>query len=320
MRLPPPRILVIALVVQLVLGGALVYAAAKDFSMFRSDDDAEPRTASAVAAGSGPVPRPTADRFDEDRAWKLLVEQVERFGPRPAGSDASRRLASRLRALLPRGRFEPLPGHPGLRNVVGVVPGRRPAIVVGAHYDTEATVSGHVGANDGAAGTAAVVELARTLRRARRAPGAPEIRFVLFDGEEEPAGCADEDFAQCGLRGSKAYVRAHRRTTRALVLLDYIAEKGTRFPREATSDTGIWARLRAAARKVGTQRIFPNSTGGGVIDDHSPFLQARIPAIDIIDFAYPHRDTTRDTPDKLSARSLDAVGESVARLLLDWPR
>jgi glutaminyl-peptide cyclotransferase len=264
----------------------------------------------------------TVDRFDEQRAWRLLVEQVERYGPRPAGSPSAQRLARRLRTLLPRGRYEPLgQGHPGLRNVVGVVPGRRPAIVVGAHYDTEAEPAGHVGANDGAAGTAALVELARTLRKAKRPAGAPEIRFVAFDGEEEPAGCARKDFARCGLRGSKAYVRAHRgERFRAMILLDYIAEKGTRIPREANSDIELWSALRRSARRVGASRTFPEDVGPSVVDDHFPFLQAEIPSIDLIDFDYRYRDTLEDTPDKLSARSLDAVGETVADLLLHWGR
>jgi glutaminyl-peptide cyclotransferase len=302
---------VIALAVQLVLGAALLVGVATDFAVFGGGTDDDPpaaRTATRV------------DRFDQDRAWALLVEQVERYGPRPAGSAASRRLRSRLRGLLPRGRSERIPGHPGLANVVGVVPGRRPAVVVGAHYDTEAQPRGHVGANDGAAGTAAVVELARTLRRARRPAAAPELRFVLFDGEEEPAGCADDDFADCALRGSKAYVRAHKRDVGAMVLLDYIAEKGTRIPREASSDEQIWARLRASARRVGAAATFPRDTGESIIDDHTPFLEEGIPAIDLIDFDYRYRDTLQDTPDKLSRASLNAVGETVADLLLHWPR
>jgi Zn-dependent M28 family amino/carboxypeptidase len=208
----------------------------------------------------------------------------------------------------------------GLRNVVGVVAGARPAVVIGAHYDTEATVPGHVGANDGAAGTAVLVELARTLRRVRRPRGAPELRFVAFDGEEEPPGCPDDQFERCALRGSKAYVRAHAREVRAMVLLDYVGEKGLLVPREAGSDIELWGRLRAAARRVAKQRTFPDEIGPSIIDDHVPFLRAGIPAIDIIDFEYPYRDTREDTVDKTSPQSLDAVGETVAELLVRWPR
>ena len=303
-----PRILLIALAIQILIGAALVFAASRDFD-FNGDD--EPSTASAAAK---------VNRVDGQRAWRLLVRQVERYGPRPAGSAASRRLAEELRTLLPRGRYEPLGRqHPGLRNVVGVVPGRKPAIVVGAHYDTEAEPDGHVGANDGAAGTAALVEIARALRKAKRPAGAPEIRFVAFDGEEEPPGCADADFAECGLRGSKAYVRTHRRELpRAMILLDYIAEKGTRIPREANSDIELWSRLRRSARRVGASRTFPEGVGPSLLDDHIPFLEEGVPSIDLIDFDYRYRDTLQDTPDKLSARSLDAVAETVADLLLHW--
>ena len=239
---------------------------------------------------------------------------MEEFGPRPAGSAASRRLAARLRSLLPRGRFEPF-GDDGLRNVVGRLPGRRPAIVIGAHYDTEARPEGHVGANDGAAGTAAVVELARTLRRGHDRRRHRELRFVLFDGEEEAAGC--EDFERCGMRGSKAYVRRHRREVGRMILLDYIAQPRLRIPREAMSDLRLWARLRAAAGRVGVGAVFPDRSASGILDDHVPFLRAGIPAIDLIDFTYRHRDTLEDTVDKTSARSLDAVGETVAELVTE---
>jgi Zn-dependent M28 family amino/carboxypeptidase len=257
------------------------------------------------------VPAATTHRFDAARAMALAREQVA-LGPRPAGSAPSRRLAERMRPRLPSGRFEAVPG--GLRNVVGSLPGRLPAVVIGAHYDTEATIPGHVGANDGAAGTAAVVELARTLRGARRPAGAPALRFVLFDGEEEPKGSTD--FYRDALRGSRAYVRAHARTTRLLVLLDYIANSGLTLPREANSDRALWRRMRAAAQRAGVGSVFTGGTGTALFDDHTPFLQRGIPAIDLIDFSYRYRDTTSDTLDKLSVRSLDAVGESVAELVL----
>jgi glutaminyl-peptide cyclotransferase len=276
-------------------------------------DDGQGREATAAGALA---PRATVNRFDGNRAFALLREQVREYGPRPAGSDASRRLAERLRRALPEGRFEAIPGHPRLRNVTGRIPGRRPAIVVGAHYDTEATIPGHVGANDGAAGTAAVVELARSLRRMPRPRGGREVRFVLFDGEEEPAGMQDADFLEVGLRGSKAYVARHRRQVGRMILLDYIAQaRGLSFPMEGTSDPALWGRMRAAARRVGVGRLFPDRVAGGVYDDHTPFLDAGIPAMDLIDFTYPQRDSTRDDLRAVSARSLDAVGEAVLELL-----
>ena len=133
----------------------------------------------AGAAPSAPAPTPKVDRFDSNRAYTWVRRQVA-LGPRPAGSAASRRLAVQLRAALPRGSFQAVPG--GLRNVIGRVPGRQPGrtVIVGAHYDTK-DLPGFVGANDGASGVAVVLELARIVRAH---PVRPTIVFVLFDGEE----------------------------------------------------------------------------------------------------------------------------------------
>ena len=256
------------------------------------------------------------NRFDSGHAWRLVRQQVE-VGQRPAGSPQLRRLAARLRPLLPDGRFEAVPGEPGLRNVVGTLPGRRPGIVVGAHYDTLVKPRGFVGANNGAAGTAVVIEAARALARADVASGSREVRFVLFDGEEPAAGLPEEsaDFYHSGLRGSRAYVAEHPDRTGAMVLLDYVGNKGLRLPREGSSSIGLWARLRAAAGKVGARRIFPPYSGDTIVDDHTPFLRAGVPAVDLIDWSYPGHDLT-DRLDKLSRASLDAVGESVVELVL----
>jgi glutaminyl-peptide cyclotransferase len=258
---------------------------------------------------------PAADaRFDGGQAWKLVEMQLS-YGQRPAGSPQLQQLARRLRARLPRGRFEPLPGEPGLRNVVGTIPGTRPGIVIGAHYDTLADPAGFVGANNGAAGTAVVVEAARALSRLKLRPGGREIRFVLFDGEEPPDGLPEDnpDFENTGLRGSRAYVKAYPERTAAMVLLDYVGNKGLRIPREANSDARLWSRLRSAARSVGAGSFFPRALGSPFLDDHTPFLRAGVPAIDLIDPDYDGHSTS-DRIDKLSRRSLDAVGETIVAL------
>jgi hypothetical protein len=260
---------------------------------------------SSSADGEDAAPsRPKVDRFDSARAWRLLEDQVE-LGPRPAGSEASRRLARRLRRMLPRGRFEPVPG--GLRNVVGTVRGREPGyVVVGAHYDTK-DIPGFVGANDAASGTAVVTELARTVRRPRHT-----IHFILFDGEESPRG--SNDFYRDGLRGSKVAARRYR-DARAMVLLDFVGEKRLRIPREGYSTEALWERLRRAARQVGAGATFPDATQGAIQDDHLPFLEEGVPAIDLIDFDFDCWHRTCDDLSAVSENSLDAVGETVLRLL-----
>ena len=266
--------------------------------------------------GTHAAAAPRVDRFDDARAWSLVRMQLG-YGQRPAGSPQLRRLARRLKARLPRGQFEPLAGAPGLRNVVGTIPGSRPGIVIGAHYDTLADPKGFVGANNGAAGSAVVVEVARALTRVKLRPGGREIRFVLFDGEEPPSGLPEDDpnFENDGLRGSRAYVKAHPGRTAAMVLLDYVGNKGLSLPREGNSDAALWRQLRSAARSAGTLSYFPSGTGSPFVDDHWPFLRAGVAAIDLIDPNYDGHSLD-DRIDKLSRASLDAVGETITALAL----
>jgi glutaminyl-peptide cyclotransferase len=248
-----------------------------------------------------------------------LARSQVAVGPRPAGSPQLRRLAIRLRSMLPGGAFEPFPStgpQQGLRNIVGVLPGRSPAILIGAHYDTQYRPKGFVGANDSAAGTAAMIELARDLRSDLPADHR-EIRFVLFDGEEAPPGCSDREFQYCALRGSRAYAAAHPGQVGDMILLDYIANRGAHFPRETNSSPELWAQLRRAAEQVGTEDLFPDTTQIPIIDDHIPFLEQRIPSIDLIDWSYPYKNGDQDTLDKLDTAVLGKVGETVDRLVID---
>ncbi len=286
------KLLGTVLAVQVVLGLTLVALVATDNVPFADGEDGRPAV-------------PDVDRFDAAAAYRLLVAQVE-LGPRPAGSEASRQLAETLRGLLPRGRFQAVPG--GLRNVVGTVRGREPGyIVVGAHYDTK-EIPGFVGANDGASGTAVVTQLARTIKRPKHT-----IHFVLFDGEEAP-GAGNDDFSTRGLRGSRVAARRFR-DARAMVLLDFVGDKRLRLPREENSRPGLWRRLRRSAQAVGAGRTFPDATAPGVQDDHIPFLRVGVPAIDLIDFDFDCWHRTCDDLSAVSQRSLDAVGESVRHLL-----
>lgn len=306
------RPLAAVLVLQILVGIGLVAWGLQGFPLPGSGDD-ERGEASAATSREWRV-----NRFDAGRAWRLVRHQTEVVGPRPAGSPAARKLRRYLLERLPRARTESVPGHPGLRNVVGSIPGRGPAVLIAAHYDTEAAPQGFVGANDGAAGTAVVLELARQLERRSR-DGRREIRFVLFDGEEEPAGC--RPFVACGLRGSKAYAARHASEIGAMILLDYVGNRDLELPREGNSHPRLWARLRAAARRVGSLDYFPGEPAGyTVVDDHVPFLDRGVAAIDLIDFSYEHRDTLEDTLDKVSPRSLDAVGETVLSLVLELRR
>jgi glutaminyl-peptide cyclotransferase len=203
-----------------------------------------------------------------------------------------------------------------VRNVVGELPGRGDAVLLAAHYDTKLEPFRFVGANDGAGGTAELLEIARVLSHARRPHGAPPIRFLAFDGEESPDDHAD--FYASGLRGSKPYAARHARELRAMVLLDFVANRDVAIRREADSSRALWARLRAAARRAGAAKAFPDAQQGEVLDDHTPFLRRGVPAIDLIDFAFPCWHRACDDLSAVSRRSLALTGAAVLELLRSW--
>ena len=193
-------------------------------------------------------------------------------------------------------------------------------VVVGAHYDTKEGIPGFVGANDGASGVAVVLELARTLPRLL--PG-PAVQFVLFDAEEARG---DRMFSEDGARGSSQYVRlaaagggqgaAPLDEIRAMVLFDMVGDCNLSVPREASSSPELYSAFAdAAAEADGSADPFTGEEAGAVLDDHSPFIDAGIPALDVIDFAYgpggspgAYWHTPADTLGKVCAASLEAVG------------
>jgi Zn-dependent M28 family amino/carboxypeptidase len=157
------------------------------------------------------------------------------------------------------------------------------------------------------------MELARALRKAPRPEGGREIRFLLFDGEE-----ATDDarpFTETGLRGSKAYAKRHHGELKALILLDFVGARDLRIQREALSHPGLWDKLRAAARRVGAQDAFPSGTASAIQDDHVPFLQRDVPAVDLIQWPYDCWHEPCDDLTQVEERSLDLTGETVYELV-----
>jgi glutaminyl-peptide cyclotransferase len=271
-----------------------------------------------------------ADGFDAERAFADVRDQVA-IGPRPAGSEGSREVVELIASRLREAGVEEVQVQGPHRNVVGTIPGREAgAIVVGAHHDTKDDVgAGFEGANDGASGVAVVLELARVLAPDAPLDG-PSLRLALFDAEEARG---DREFTEDGTRGSRQYVEYATAggiqgspdvgEIEAMVLFDLVGDCDLQVPREANSDPTLYATFAAAAEEAGAGETF-SGEAAGILDDHIPFLQAGVPALNVIDFtfgpgtspgAYWH--TPEDTLDKVCPESLDAVGEAA---LLALPR
>jgi hypothetical protein len=109
--------------------------------------------------------------------------------------------------------------------------------------------------------------------------------------------------------------RSFEGKARAMILLDFIGNKNLRIPREQSSDVGLWASLRRAARRAGTTGAFPPKIGPEILDDHTPFEDVGVPSIDLIDFDYPCFHMLCDDLHHVSRLSLDEAGETVSGLL-----
>ena len=193
-------------------------------------------------------------------------------------------------------------------------------IIVGAHHDTKRifSVPDFAGANDGASGVGALLAMARACVGYMQTHNLPcTIRFVFFDGEEALYRYTDTD----GLVGSRDYVDGLRRDgvlerCRAMILLDMIGDRDLHIELAGNSTSALAKTVIAAAEAAGYADKF--SCGRtDMLDDHCPFLQAKIPAVDLIDFSYGPKNsywhTEADTMDKISAESIKTAADVALR-------
>jgi len=260
-------------------------------------------------------------KFDGAAALKH-VERLVAIGPRVAGSPGGQRARDYI-----VGELKKLPGaqvqvkafeadtpHGRLKmaNVVAVLPGRRPdVIMLAGHYDTKLFKEFRfVGANDGGSSAALLLEMARRLA------GAPRdytYWLVWFDGEEAREVWTERD-SLYGSRAMAAELAQARRLPRAMVLVDMIGDRDLAIRRESHSAGWLTEIVWEAAARLGYGRHFLRDTLP-VEDDHVPFLKVGVPATLLIDFDYPPWHTPDDTLDKISAQSLAVVGEVVLEAL-----
>jgi glutaminyl-peptide cyclotransferase len=248
------------------------------------------------------------------------VERLVAIGPRPAGSPGAARareyIVGQLREAGLRVRVDAFEadtpeGRLPMANVIGVLPGRRPDVVLlGGHYDTKAFRFRFVGANDGGSSAGLLLELARRLARGRH-----EFTYwvVFFDGEEARRAWTATDSLYGSRRMAAELARAGE-LPRVVIVVDMIGDRDLAIRREALSSPWLTDLIWQTAHRLGRGPQFLPQTIA-VEDDHLPFLRQGVPAALLIDFDYPPWHTPDDTLDKLSARSLTIVGEVLLEAL-----
>ena len=257
-------------------------------------------------------------KFDGERAYADVTTQVA-FGPRTPGSTGHAEVQRWMRAELEKAGWQvevqdaTMMDHPG-QNLIAKRSDAPPQIILAAHYDTRFFADNDPdtenrtlpvpGANDGASGVAILTELARTLPQ-----DSVPVWLVFFDTEDQ-GHFNGWDWSL----GSHAFVEKLQSKPQAVVIVDMIGDADLNIYLEQNSDPTIRAEIWNTAARLGYQNNFIPQEKYSMIDDHTPFLDAGIPAVDLIDFDYPYWHTIHDTPDKVSAQSLQAVGDT----LLTW--
>lgn len=257
--------------------------------------------------------------FDSTRAYGHVREQVA-LGPRPAGSPANQKTRDFIVKTLAESGIKAVEqpfeastpiGPVKMANLIATIPGQRAdRIVIASHFDTKPIREFRfVGANDGGSSTAALLELGRVLQARPKPPFTIELLFL--DGEEAFGEWKDPD----NTYGSRHYVAAARKagtlsSLKALILLDMIGDRALNLRRDTNSTPWLTDIFWSTAKKLGHAAHFLDEPFP-VEDDHIPFLEAGVPAVDLIDLDYPDWHKAGDTLDKVSARSLQIVGDVV---------
>ena len=257
-------------------------------------------------------------RFNGKRAYQHLVAQC-RFGPRIPGSPASGNAGEYIVRELTANEWEVqtqewLYDRVPLRNIVGIK-GQGPVVIVGAHYDSRPVADRDplrrdlpvLGANDGASGTAVLLELARVLDEEMLSM---QIWLAFFDAEDSGA------IRKWPWSVGASYL-AESLTLRPefVIIIDMVGDSDQQLFWEWSSTRSLQEEVWSLADEMGYGNVFIPEYRHRIQDDHWPFLQLSIPAIDIIDFDYPYWHTIEDTPDKTSPQSLETVGRVVEMFL-----
>ena len=210
-----------------------------------------------------------------------------------------------------------------------------PRVVLVAHYDTRNSAEHDddanrtnepiIGSNDGASGSAALLELARIIPAMNLEY---EVELLWTDAEDQNR-TPHTFFGADSWAGNQNQQEVNR--TAAYIVLDMIGDADLQLTHIWPGNDSLWSTITPLAQALGMVEnqtdcndqvgvdIFDINTSFGVNDDHIAALDIGIPAIDLIDIRYgPNASafggywhTHQDTPDKVSAESLEMVGRLV---------
>jgi len=265
----------------------------------------------------------SAASFSGASAFEFTKHAVA-FGPRPPGSEANHKLQAYIVAQLKLDGCEIIEdaftaktpkGEIAMKNIIAKFPGKSgKAIAITGHFDTKLFPGRKfVGANDGGSSTGLLLELARVLAHQ---PRKDDVYLAFFDGEE---AIREEWEGEDNLYGSRHLAARWQKDgtlsrLKALINVDMIGDKSLNIKQESQSNRALTKLIWSTAAELGYQAYFVDESIAED-DDHKPFLDLRVPAVDVIDVDYPPWHKDEDTLDKISAQSLEIVGTVVLEVI-----
>ena len=208
-------------------------------------------------------------------------------------------------------------------------------VILGAHYDTRAKATKDStnpddpvpGANDGASGCAALIELARVFYEQKDNLSC-QIWFLFFDAEDQGRDVAYGIDGWDWCEGSEKFVdgidsfyNSENETFECMILLDMVGGVNLKFINEQYSTSSLLDELFGVGRNLGFTEEFPkNAISRYITDDHKAFVNIGIPAADlIINFWYnpdwPYHHTIQDDISHISNHSLEVTGKTIEQFI-----
>jgi hypothetical protein len=268
----------------------------------------------------------TGSALSGERALEHVRAQVD-FGPRPPGSEALEKCRQYIVRHLREWGYEveddafeattPY-GPKKMHNLIARKgKGDKGVIALASHYDTKYMERiRFVGANDAGSSTALLLELARVLSQRNESL---DYWFLFLDGEEAFVEWSTFDSTY----GSRHLARRWKEENvanriRAFILLDMIGDRQLDLLKEGHSTPWLRELVWSTASELGLDSILSKAEFE-VGDDHVPFLEIGIQAVDLIDLNFgpgnSYHHTAEDTLDKVSAESMEKVGKLVLGVL-----
>ncbi len=276
---------------------------------------------------------PRVREFDGPAAFKYIETQVA-FGPRIPGTAAHRRMAAWLDSLL-RARADTVVAQtwthvtdagdslPLTNFIARFRPAAPKRLLFLAHWDSRPTADSPTsrdstkpvpGANDGGSGVALLLGVADVLKRA---PPSIGVDLLFDDGEDYGDFTKTPKDVLIGARYYGAHPVPGPQPLYA-VLFDLVADSDLQIFQEGNSLIGapevvelVWN----TAKDLDYGGTFVATPKHTLIDDHLELQKVGIRAIDVVDFDYPWWHTKDDTIDKVSAKSLQIVGDVAVGLV-----